>query len=117
MYCPSCRTEYVEGVTKCSDCGAALVRVIPALEHDDEPLRMAHTTNPRTAPMIQELLRNNGIESILQGEESASTLPAAGELDQVRIWVRESAKSRADELIHAFFEPDEDISTDEAKDS
>ncbi len=104
MYCPSCGTEYVEGVAKCSDCGAVLVREMPVLERDDEPLRMVHMSGPREAPMIQELLEHNGIESILQGEASASTLPAAGELDQVRIWVRESDRRRAEDLIEAFFD-------------
>ncbi len=56
--------------------------------------------------MIQELLENNAIESILQGEASASTIPAAGDLNEVRIWVSDSDASRAHEIIEAFFDDD-----------
>ncbi|MGB9245528.1 MAG: hypothetical protein WCC03_19425 [Candidatus Acidiferrales bacterium] len=29
MFCPVCKSEYREGFTKCSDCGAALVKSLP----------------------------------------------------------------------------------------
>ncbi len=35
MFCPSCRTEYRDGFTKCSDCGVALVRSLPS-DHPTE---------------------------------------------------------------------------------
>jgi hypothetical protein len=34
MFCPSCRTEYREGFTECSDCGVALVAELPPEELD-----------------------------------------------------------------------------------
>ena len=107
MFCPDCRSEYVADVTRCSDCGAALVSELPQFDDSDEPLKLARITGPTEAPMIEELLRHNGIESIIQGEESASVLPAAGDLTEVRIWVKESALARSHELIEAFFESSE----------
>jgi len=104
MFCPECRTEYVEDVTRCSDCGATLVAELPGFDDSDEPLRLVRITGPTEAPMIAELLGHNAIESIVQGEESASVLPATGDLTEVRIWVKESEAERAHELIEAFFE-------------
>lgn len=32
MYCPKCRTEYVEGITECPECGVSLVAELPTEE-------------------------------------------------------------------------------------
>jgi hypothetical protein len=86
------------------------VTTLPKLktrDADDEALRMVYIAGPTQAPMIEELLKNNGIDSIVQGEVEASLLPAGGELTEVRIWVRESDLGSAGELIEAFFESGE----------
>lgn len=116
MFCPNCRSEYVADTTECSDCGSALVSTLPELPDDDEPLRLVRITGPTEAPMIEELLRHNSIESIIQGEESASVLPATGDLTEVRIWVRESVFERSQQLIEAFFESSDVGGEDQPKD-
>src|SRR6476646_7027574 len=79
---------------------------------DEEPLELVKICGPTEAEMIQEMLLHNGIESTLQGEVSAQTIPATGDLDEVRIWVRESDTSQARELVDAFFTP---VGKDELK--
>lgn len=103
MFCPSCGSEYVEGVTTCPDCRTALVGQLPTFEDSGESLRMVRVTGPQEAPMIEELLGNNGVDVILQGEHSASELPAMGDLNEVRVWVRESQADAARDIIDAFF--------------
>jgi putative signal transducing protein len=71
----------------------------------DDSLELVKICGPTEAEMIQEMLTNNQIESNLQGEAAANTLPATSDLDEVRIWVRREDANRAHELIEAFFTP------------
>ena len=71
----------------------------------EEPLEMVKACGPTEAEMIQEMLANNGIESNLQGDFAAITIPATSDLDEVRIWVRSEDAAKARELIEAFFTP------------
>ncbi len=106
MFCPTCGSEYLEGITECADCGVGLVAELPKFDDNDEALKILRVTGPTEAPMIKELLENNGIDSILQGQAAAATIPAAGDLNEVRIWVAASVLTRAHELIEAFFDDD-----------
>ncbi len=36
MICPNCKSEFVEGVYTCSDCGIPLVDYLPAVDHEME---------------------------------------------------------------------------------
>lgn len=71
----------------------------------DESLELVKICGPTEAEMVAEMLRNNGIESTLQGELSATQLPATGDLDEVRIWVRAEDAEQAHEIVDAFFSP------------
>ena len=113
MFCPTCSSEYLEGITRCAECEVELVADLPSPDHDGPPLRVARVCGAVDADMIQELLQNNGIDVVLQGERTALTIPAAGMLTDVRVWVQESDMPKAEELIEAFFESsDESIPAD-----
>jgi hypothetical protein len=71
----------------------------------EEQLELVKICGPTEAEMIQEMLTNNNIDSTLQGEAAANTIPATSDLDEVRIWVRKEDVSQASELIEAFFTP------------
>ena len=80
---------------------------------DTRDLELAKVCGPTEAEMIREVLVNNGIECILQGEQAAQTLPAMGDLDEVRIWVNRQSLKHAHQLIDAFFETRVDNSSGE----
>jgi hypothetical protein len=71
----------------------------------DEPLEIIAVSSPSEAQMIEEALRNNGIECSLQGNVTSNPWPAIGDLDEVRILVRHSDAERAKELVAAFHTP------------
>jgi hypothetical protein len=70
-----------------------------------DDLVMVATCGVTEASMIEELLRNNGIESTLQGNVPANLLPLENDFDEVRIWVKPEDAATAQELVDAFFTP------------
>jgi hypothetical protein len=76
----------------------------------DESLEVVAVSGPAEAQMIEEVLRKNGIDCSLQGNVSSNPLPATGDLDEVRVLVRDSEVGAANELIEAYFTP---VSKDE----
>jgi hypothetical protein len=72
---------------------------------EDEPLEIVAISGPAEAQMIEEMLRNNGIDCTLQGDVQSNPLPSVSDLDEVRVLVRHSDFGRAEELVDAFFTP------------
>ena len=72
---------------------------------EDEPLQVVAATGPAEAQMIEEVLTQNGIDCILQGNVPSTVLPAMSDLDEVRVLVRRQDFLRAQELVDAYFTP------------
>ena len=72
---------------------------------DDEPLKMVAVGGPAEAQMIEEVLKNNGIDCTLQGDVVSTPWPTKSDLDEVRVFVKVRDASRAEELVQAFFTP------------
>lgn len=49
MFCPVCKSEYRDGFTKCSDCGADLVKQLADDSEAIEPLWAGHDAKVRSA--------------------------------------------------------------------
>ena len=71
----------------------------------DEPLEVVAVSGPAEAQMIEEMLKNNGIDCSLQGNVPSNPWPATSDLDEVRVLVRQSDVTAANELLQAFFTP------------
>jgi hypothetical protein len=71
----------------------------------DEPLEMVAVAGPAEAQMIEEMLRNNGIESTLQGDVVSTLWPTHNDLDEVRVFVKKHDSSRAEQLVEGYFTP------------
>ncbi len=70
MFCPECRTEYVEGVTVCVDCGIQLVQELPP---EPSPEYTAYeqipvTVNPDDISLIKSISDSEGIVYFFKGE-------------------------------------------------
>ena len=81
MFCPECRSEYVEGVTKCPDCGVALVGKLPPEEHDEVQedtsnyLPQVRTFSAKDIALIHSILGGTNIRYFIQGENFTHVRP------------------------------------------
>ena len=112
MFCPTCEAEYEPGITRCADDGSELVEslTVESGAHDDSEARFVplHTlSSPAEAEMVNDILRQNGIRSVVQSGASDQFSPlfsvmAPGAL----VLVDERDLDRARELYASFFGED-----------
>lgn len=120
-FCPTCRQEYVDGVLTCSDCGVALVPVLPppppasgpdveqveaeeayGEDADAEPVEVWRSHGEIETQVLRALLESHGIETVLSGEALRITHGFTMDgLAEVRILVRAKDAERAGEIIAA----------------
>jgi putative signal transducing protein len=112
MFCPQCEAEYEAGITICPDDETQLVDHLTAenLVHDPSEarfLQMYKLGSPAEAEMVNDILRNNGIRSIVKsgGADAFSPLLSATSEGAV-ILVDERDFDRAQEIYSAFFGAD-----------
>jgi hypothetical protein len=112
MFCPVCEAEYQAGITRCPDDDSALVsQLTPAnAVHDSSEARyveLHHLGSPAEAEMVNEILVNNGIRSLVKsgGADALSPLLSATAGGAV-ILVDERDLDRAQDVYESFFGSD-----------
>jgi hypothetical protein len=68
MFCPNCRTEYIEGITVCADCGAELVASLTPESHESELVAVLETRDLAIVALAKSILDEAGIEYVAKGE-------------------------------------------------
>ena len=102
MFCPECRSEYVKGVTKCPDCGIALVGKLPpeeyggAQEDATDYLPLVRTYSPKDIALIHSVLGDTNIRYFIRGENFTHVRPMA---DPAMLMVTEEDIGDAKELL------------------
>ncbi len=104
-FCPNCKYKYKEDIKKCPDCGSALVDKLP--EESSEGLNyvpLRSLPSRLYAEMLQEALENEGIRSMIKGEDEI--LGPLGAVPQrgVTIWVQEQGSGRAEEIANQMMD-------------
>ncbi len=106
-FCPSCQVEYRSGFTRCTDCGVDLVPSLPANvppPADTGPLELVEVAsfpNASEADMIQELLEDNGISTVLRGDVDPLGIVAGNTI--ISLLVNGSDLEEARRLYEGYF--------------
>lgn len=107
-FCPQCRIPYRQGFSQCSECGASLVASLPDLPEGEETLHEFHLVKvvefltPTEAAMIRELLEENGIPALVQGQSDPLGIVSGAQ--PVALLVAEDDLEQATEIYEAFFD-------------
>ncbi len=106
-FCPSCKVEYRSGFTRCTDCGVDLVPALPANATPSagagpvELVEVANFPNASEAEMIQELLEENGISTVLRGDVDPLGIVAGSTI--ITLLVNSSDLEAAKSLYEGYF--------------
>lgn len=108
MFCPVCEAEYEPGVTTCPDDNSSLVEQLsPETSRDMSEAKLVplhKLGSPAEAEMVNDILQNNGVRSVIKsgGSDSFSPLLSATAEGAV-ILVDERDLDKARDLYIAFF--------------
>ena len=111
MFCPTCEAEYEPGITRCVDDDTELVDRLTteAGATDDSEARfvMLHTmSSPAEAEMVNDILRQNGIRSVIQSGGADAFSPLLSQVSPGGVLVDERDLDRAQEIYGSFFGDD-----------
>ena len=112
MYCPQCRTEYLESFIECSDCHVPLLRGTPprAPHNDLDPsldlVEVLETKDAIQLAMAKGLLEDAGIPFYLLGQITRLVNDVDPFLQKhVRIQVPRDREAEAQEILEMLLQP------------
>jgi hypothetical protein len=98
MFCPECKSEFIEGITNCPVCEVHLIDELPP---EPEPefvdyQEILATYNPADVAFLKSLLDSESISYFFKGEHFMYVRPLA---DPVRLMVRTDQVAQATDLL------------------
>lgn len=109
MFCPVCESEYEVGITRCPEDDAELVErltlAVPDLS-EAEFVPLHRLGSPAEAEMVNDILRQNGIRSVVKSSGDALSPLLSAAAEGAIILVDERDLDRAREVYGTFFGDD-----------
>jgi hypothetical protein len=98
MFCPACRSEFVEGLTVCPECQVKLIAELPP-EPDPEYVEFVEvlgTYNQADIALLKSILDSEDITYFIKGENFQHVRPWA---DPARLMVQRDQVETVQELL------------------
>jgi len=115
-YCPTCKTEYVEGKTECVDCGATLVDELPFQAVPAEGttwVEIASTGADDEARLMKGFLDAEGIPAQIESVKFSQEPVNFGTMGDIRVYVAAEDEQRALDLLRQRQEEYDKLPDDE----
>ena len=101
MFCPSCRSEFRPGFSRCNDCDVDLVWELPKDAHADPRLvSVFESSDPSLVAVVQSLLDDADIPYEIRNPRAHGVLGTDGfSMNPTRFFVRGDDAEEARELL------------------
>lgn len=76
MWCPQCKSEYIQGIFRCPDCDVDLVYTLleetekPVIDKDAEFVEIMRTYDAGVLTLVKSILDDIGVPYFIKGEHS-----------------------------------------------
>ena len=104
MFCPECKSEYVEGITECVECHVPLVDELPpepTLEYENFVTLKTYSTRYE-AELGKSVLAANGVDALIASDDAGGVRPELAFFRGVKLLVREEDALKAEEIFQAL---------------
>ena len=101
-FCPHCGYEYKKGITRCTDCGAALEDSLPVEKFCNENIKWIQlNTFPGRiyADMLKEMFEKEGIPVIIRGSGLAPIIGKGTKGEIVKVMVPEKFLEKCEQIL------------------
>jgi hypothetical protein len=104
MFCPECKSEYVEGIIECGECNVPLVDELPpepTFEYENFVTLKTYSTRYE-AELGKSVLVANGVDALIASDDAGGVRPELAFLRGVKLLVREEDAPKAQEIFQAL---------------